>query len=234
METNPRFDDRQLQVLPDVAVSANLGIPEWWPSGNRVGLVLAHDVGSDMERELLVWLQHELVDRGVLTLRFNFPFAQQGRKRPDAEAVLDRAYRAAVAGLVDDPQNAPAQLVFAGFGLGCRVAAQMVAHGSKADALICLGYPLHAAGKPSQLKADPLFRVICSTLFVQGTRDTHCRIDRLQTLLRRIGAPTQLATIEDTDHGLDPIKRASRSEEEVRQEIRAAVLAFLVQVTGPF
>ena len=234
MDTNPRFRDMQLQVLPDVAVSATLGTPNWWPSGNRVGMVLAHDVGADMERELLVWLQRELVENGVLTLRFNFPFAQQGRKRPDTEAVLDRTYRAAIAGLVEDPQNAPAQIVFAGFGLGCRVAAQSVALGGKADALVCLGYPLHAAGKPSQLKADPLFRVICPTLFVQGTRDTHCRIDRLQTLLRRIGAPTRLATIEDADHELAPVKRASRSEEEVRQEIRAAVLAFLVQVTGPF
>ncbi len=234
MDTNPRFRDMQLQVLPDVAVSATLGTPNWWPSGNRVGMVLAHDVGADMERELLVWLQRELDENGVLTLRFNFPFAQQGRKRPDTEAVLDRTYRAAIAGLVEDPQNAPAQIVFAGFGLGCRVAAQTVALGGKADALVCLGYPLHAAGKPSQLKADPLFRVICPTLFVQGTRDTHCRIDRLQTLLRRIGAPTRLATIEDADHELGPVKRASRSEEEVRQEIRAAVLAFLVQVTGPF
>ena len=234
METNPRFEDLQLQVAPGLAVSGNLGIPEWWPSGNRVGLVMAHDAGSDMERDVLVWLQRRLVDQGVLSLRFNFPFAEQGRKRPDPEAVLDRAYRAAIAGLLLDPQNAPAQLVFAGFGLGCRVAAQMVAHGVKADALVCLGYPLHAAGKPSQLKADPLFRVICSTLFVQGTRDAHCRIDRLESLLRRIGAPTQLVTIEDADHELQPIKRTTRSEEDVREEIGAAVQAFLMQVIGPF
>jgi len=234
METNPRFQEMQLQVAPDLAISANLGIPEWWPSGNRVGLVMAHDVGSDMEREFLVWLQRRLVDQGILSLRFNFPFAEQGKKRPDPEAVLDRAYRAAISGLMQDPQNAPAQLVFAGFGLGCRVAAQILAHGGKADALVCLGYPLHAAGKPSQLKADPLFRVICSTLFVQGTRDTNCRIDRLQGLLRRMGAPTRLATIEEADHALQPIKRAARSEEDVREEIGAAVQSFLLQVTGPF
>ena len=76
--------------------------------------------------------------------------------------------------------------------------------------------------------------MICSTLFVQGTHDTHCRIDRLQTLLRRVGAPTRLATIEDADHALQPIKRTTRSAEEMRQEIGAAVQAFLVQVTGPF
>lgn len=234
METNPRFEDLRLQVSPGVAVSANLGVPEWWPSGNRVGLVIAHDVGSDMNNEFVVWLQRELVDRGVLVMRFNFPFAEDGRKRADGEALLDRAYRAAVAGLLGDPQNAPAQLVFAGMGIGCRVAAQMVAHGAKAEALVCLGYPLHAAGKPSQMRAEPLYRVICPTLFVQGTRDTHCRIDRLQTLLRRIGAPTRLASVEDADHALQPIKRTARSEEEMRLEIGTAVQAFLVQVTGPF
>jgi predicted alpha/beta-hydrolase family hydrolase len=234
METNPRFEDLRLQVSPDLAVSANLGFPEWWPSGNRVGIVMAHDVGSDMENEFLVWLQRALVDRGVLAMRFNFPFAENGRKRPDADAVLDRAFRAAAAGLVSDPQNAPGQLVFGGMGLGCRVAAQMVAHGAKAEALVCLGYPLHAAGKPSQLRAEPLYRVICPTLFVQGTHDTHCRIDRLQALLRQIGAPTRLAPIEDTDHALQPIKRTARSGEEVRQEVGDVVQGFLMHVTGPF
>lgn len=234
MDTNPRFRDLQLQVTTKLAVSANMGVPEWWPSGSRVGFVLAHDVGSDMNGEVVTSLQHELVDRGVLTLRFNFPFAEAGRKRADPDALLDRAYRAAVGALLADPQNAPGRLVFAGLGLGSRVAAQTVAHGAKADALVCLGYPLHAAGKPSQLRADPLFRVICSTLFVQGTHDTHCRIDRLQTLLRRVGAPTQLATIEDADHALEPIKRTTRGAPEMRQEVGAAVQAFLVQVMGPF
>jgi predicted alpha/beta-hydrolase family hydrolase len=234
METNPRFEDLKLQVSPDVVVSATLGFPEWWPSGNRVGLVLGHDVGSNMSNEFLVWLQGQLVDRGVLTMRFNFPFAEDGRKRPDADAVLERAFRAAAAGLIRDPQNSPGQLVFGGMGLGCRVAAQMVAHGAKAEALVCLGYPLHAAGKPSQLRAEPLYRVICPTLFVQGTHDTHCRIDRLQALLRQVGAPTRLAAIEDTDHSLQPIKRTARVEEEVRQEIGSAVESFLMQVTGPF
>ena len=234
MDTNPRFRDLQLQVTPELAVSANLGFPEWWPSGSRVGLVLAHDIGSDMDGEAVTCLQRDLVDRGVLTLRFNFPFAEAGRKRPDPDTLLDRTYRAAVAGLLADPQNAPGQLVFGGLGLGCRVATQTVAHGAKADALVCLGYPLHAAGKPSQLRADPLFRVICSTLFVQGTHDKHCRIDRLQALLRRVGAPTQLATIEDADHALQPIKRTTRSAAEMRSEVGSVVQAFLVQVTGLF
>ena len=146
MGTNPRFRDLQLQVTPELEVSANLGLPEWWPSGSRVGLILAHDVGSDMDGEVVTCLQRELVDRGVLTMRFNFPFAEAGRKRPDPDALLDRAYRAAVASLLSDPQNAPGRLVFGGLGLGSRVAAQTVAHGAKADALVCLGYPLHAAG----------------------------------------------------------------------------------------
>ena len=133
METNPRFETLQLAVGGGATVTANLGIPVWWPSGNRVGVVLAHHVGANMDQESLVWLQSELVDRGHLTIRFNFPYAELGKKRPDAPAVLARAYRQAVSGLMRDPQEAPACLVFAGFGLGARVAAQILAAGAKAD-----------------------------------------------------------------------------------------------------
>jgi len=175
METNPRFEALQLAATPDIGISGILGIPEWWPSGHRIGVVMAHDVGGNMDQELVVWLQHQLVDRGFLTIRFNFPYAEQGKKRPDPPVLLEKAYRAAIAGLVRDPQDTPAQTVFAGVGLGARVSADIIASGAKADALLTLAYPLHPAGKPSQQRADSLFRIICPILFVQGTRDSHCR-----------------------------------------------------------
>jgi predicted alpha/beta-hydrolase family hydrolase len=232
METNPRFEALQLLATPDISISGILGIPEWWPSGHRIGVVLAHDVGTNMDQELVVWLQHQLVDRGFLTIRFNFPYAEQGRKRPDPPAILEKAYRAAIAGLVRDPQDTPAQTVFAGVGLGARVSADVIASGAKADALLTLAYPLHPAGKPSQQRADSLFRIICPILFVQGTRDSHCRIDRLQLLLRRVGAPTTLAAIEDADHSLEPVKRGIHSQEEIRAQTLAAILTFLQRSTG--
>ncbi len=107
------------------------------------------------------------------------------------------------------------------------MASQVIASGTKADGLVCVSYPLHPAGKPSQQKTDALFRIICPILFVQGSRDSHCRIDRLQLLQRRIGAPTQIAVIEDANHDLQPVRRSHRTAEDITAETLAAVETFL-------
>jgi predicted alpha/beta-hydrolase family hydrolase len=233
VETNGKLNPVQLQLGEDSQVSAVVGVPEWWPSAYRLGLVLAHDIGSDMNDPLLVALQEALVDLGCLTVRFNFPFAEQGKKRPDPAPVLEKAYRAAIGVLLREPQNAPSQIVFAGAGLGARVASQVIAGGAKADAMIALGFPLHPSGKPSQQKAETLFRIICPILFVQGTRDAYCRIDRLEQLLRRIGAPTELVSLVDTDHQLNPIRRSPRPVEEVHADAIEGVRAFIRERFSP-
>ncbi len=231
MDSNAKSEIVKLPVSGEVTTTGTLGIPEWWPSGRRVGVVLAHDGPYDQDQALLVKLQELLVSRGFLTLRFNFPFAEAGKKRPDPPLMLEKTLRAAIAAMVRDPQNAPAHLVIGGSGLGCRVAAEAIAHGIKVDSLVCLGFPLHPSGKPSQQKADFLFRLICPILFVQGTRDPYCRVDRLQVLLRRIGTPTQLAVVEDADHALQVIKRSPRTQEEIDEQIINVLLEFLEATT---
>lgn len=218
-------------MTPDLAVSGTIGIPEWWPTGARVGIVLAHDSAGHFEDGMLPTLHHELAERGFLTVRFNFPFAQQGKKRPDPSVTLERAFRAATQSLMRDPQNAPARLIVGGFGLGARVAADIVAQGLKADAVLALSYPLHPSGKPAQLRAESLFRIICPVLFVQGTRDPTCRVDRLQGLLRRVGAPTHLHVVDEADHRLQAIKRTGRTDEEIAEEVVSAVDQFTSRIT---
>ena len=109
-----------------------------------------------------------------------------------------------------------------------------IGQGVKAYGLVSLSYPLPPSGKPTQLRAEPLFRIICPMLFIQGTRDATCRVDRMQAVLRRIGAPTELVVIEDSDHKLDVIKRSGRTLEEVRQEVLEAIERFSARSTaGP-
>ncbi len=185
-----------------------------------------------MEQAFLSALHLRLVQRGYLTLRFNFPFAEQKKKRPDPSPLLERTFRAATTSLVRDPQIAPARLFFGGMGLGARVATQVVASGQTADGIVCLGFPLHPSGKPNQQKADALFRIICPVLFVQGSRDPYCRIDRLETLLRRIGAPTSLHVVEDADHSFGLIKRTARTPEEVLEESLTTLDGFVHKALG--
>ena len=232
MVTNYRVEAIQIPVTPEISVSGNVGIPAWWPSGHRVGIVLGHDTGSDMDQAFLSALHVRLVQRGYLTLRFNFPFAEQKKKRPDPSPLLEGTFRAAITSLVRDPQIAPARLFFGGMGLGARVATQVVASGQTADGIVCLGFPLHPSGKPNQQKADALFRIICPVLFVQGSRDPYCRIDRLEALRRRIGAPTSLHVVQDADHGFGLIKRTARTPEEVMEEALTTLDGFVQKALG--
>ena len=227
METNGKILAAQLAVTSKISVQSSIGIPEWWPSGHRAGVVLAHDTGTDMNHPFLLELQESLTEKGFLNIRFNFPFAEDGKKRPDPSAILERCYKTAIQALLRNPEEAPALLIFGGVGLGGRVASQVIASGTKADGLFCISYPLHPAGKPSQQKNEALFRIICPILFAQGSRDSHCRVDRLQLLQRRIGAPTQIVVIEDADHELNPVRRSQRTAEDLRGETRAAVEGFL-------
>ncbi|MFQ5515213.1 MAG: alpha/beta family hydrolase, partial [Myxococcota bacterium] len=169
---------------------------------------------------------------GMLTLRFGFPYAAQGRKRPDPPALLERTFRAAASALLTEPQAAPARVFLGGIGLGAQVAARVLAQGHVADGLLCLAYPLHPSGKPNQARAEALYRIICPMLFVQGSRDPYCRIDRLEAVLRRVGAPTVLHAVEDADHGLAPIKRSQRELDEVRAEILSTVESFVRKALG--
>ncbi len=232
MNTNVRFESIAISVTPETSVAGVVCTPEWWPSGQRVGIVLAHDTEGSVEQEKISALQLALTERGNLTLSFNFPYIEAGKKRPDQLPVLERAYKAAVATLQADADNAPARLLVGGYGLGARVAASVVAQGLKADGVVCLGFPLHPSGKPNQQRATALFRIICPILFVQGARDAHCRVDRLETLLRRIGAPTDLRVIDDCGQGLELIKRAERTPDQVRELVVQAIEDFIQKVAG--
>lgn len=232
MNTSTRSESVEIMVTPDTPVRAVLCTPEWWPSGQRVGIVLAHDTDGSIDQEKLSELQVALARRGNLTLRFNFPYVEAGRKRPDPLATLERAYKAATASLLQDSENAPARLIIGGYGLGAMVATHAVAQGLKVDGIVCLGFPLHPSGKPNQQRASSLYRIICPMLFVQGARDAHCRVDRLQSLLRRIGAPTDLHVIEDCGQGLELIKRAERTPEQVRELVLQAIDRFVTRILG--
>ncbi len=230
MDTNVKFETIRVPAMPDVTVTGVVATPKWWPSGQRIGLVIGHDLTGGMDEPNLVALQAALAAAGHLVLRFNFPFAELKMKRPDATPILDRTFKTAVAAVLADPENAPVRMLVGGIGLGARVATRAIAQGLKVDAAFSLGFPLHPSGKPGHQDVDYMFRIICPVLFVQGARDPHCRTDKLEELLRRIGAPTRLHVIPDCGAGLEPIKRTGRTPEKIREEVLAQLDLFIQEV----
>jgi predicted alpha/beta-hydrolase family hydrolase len=236
VETSARFEELRIP-LPDPVdglrdVSAVLGTPRWWPTGARVGVVLAHDVGGSLQDPLLAHLHQQLTERRCLSLRFNFPFAEVGKRRPDPVTVLRRTLRAAVGALSRDPSGAPAHLFLGGMGLGARTAAEVAAARLRVDGLFLLGFPLHPPDRPEQAHSEELYRVVSPMLFVQGTRDRRCDLAALGRVLSRVGAPTALHVCREADHQLRVLKKSGRSDEEVRDEVLGVVETWIQKVCG--
>lgn len=227
MDGTVKLEPLEIKVSADVTVSGRVSMPEWWPAGQRIGVVLAHDLESSLDDPRILALQRGLSEHSHLVLAFNFPYAQHGKKRPDPEPLLERAFRAAIAAALRDAEAAPGRIFVGGYGLGARMAAHVVAQGIKAEGLFCLGFPLHPSGKPNQQRLEALYRVTAPILFVQGARDAHCRVDRLAAALRTIGAPTQLCVIEDCGQGLALIRRSTRAPEDLDAEVLGRVEAFI-------
>lgn len=213
-------------------VSGVLGVPRWWPTGSRVSVVIAHDTNSNMDDPLVEYLQRELTERRNLTLRFNFPFAEAKKKRADNQAVLRRAFRAAIASLVTDPTAVPAHLFVGGVGLGGQIAAVLSGMRVRVDGLFLLGFPLHPQNKPEKVSPELLYRVVAPMLFVQGTRDRNCDIDVLRRTLSKVGAPTSLLNEEGADHHFNVLKKSNRTREEVQLGVLEHVDTWIQKVLG--
>lgn len=182
-------------------VSAVLAIPDRPENALRTGVVIAHGAGNDMHNGLIVSLGEGLAEAGHVTLRFNFPYKEKGKRSPDGQATLERTWQCVMDWFENNPRLALARIVAAGKSMGGRVAAQMAAAGRMdADALIFIGYPLHAPGRADRLRDDHLYDIKVPMLFFAGTRDPLCNLQKLHQVLERLEGPVDLETVDGGNH----------------------------------
>ena len=67
------------------------------PKNARVCYVLAHGAGAGMKHAFMAAVANELTDRGIATLRYQFPYMEHGSKRPDPPKLAQATVRAALA-----------------------------------------------------------------------------------------------------------------------------------------
>ena len=211
---------RQIPVDEKTSVSSVWSVPDGWSDGPRRAVILAHGAGNDMDSPFMQAVHDGLAARGLLAVRFNFPYKERGAKAPDRAPVLEATWRAVAAAVRDDPLG-PAKLVLSGKSMGGRIASHLAAEGEPCAGLLFLGYPLHPAGKPEKLRAEHLERIACPMCFIQGSRDRLCQLDLLQKELERLPAPVMLHVVDDGDHSFQVPKRIGRSNEEVLEEVIA-------------
>jgi predicted alpha/beta-hydrolase family hydrolase len=180
-----------------------------------------------MNSPFLSFVHEALAARGMLSVKFNFPYKERRGNLPDRAPLLEATWRALIAAVCNDVELAPARLFLGGKSMGGRIASQVVAAGERCNGLVFLGYPLHPPRRPERLRAHHLQSVSCSMLFVQGTRDALCDLALLREVLERVRTPSTLHVIDGADHSFRVPKRSERTESDVLREITEVVACFL-------
>ena len=187
--------------------------------------VVAHGAGTAMDHPFLVAFTDGLADRGVAAVRFNFPYTERGDRAPDRAPVLEDCYRAVLRAVRDDPALS-GRLVIGGKSMGGRMASHLAAAGEAVEGLLFLGYPLHPAGRPQQLRAAHLPRITAPMLFLTGTRDALCPLEALRPVLAGLPSGT-LHVVDDGDHSFAVRKKSGRTPADVMDELLSATCAWL-------
>ncbi|WP_354004949.1 alpha/beta hydrolase family protein [Ramlibacter albus] len=182
-----------------------------------------------MNHEFMTDLSSALEAHGIATLRFQFPYMEQGSKRPDSPAVAEAAIRAVVA---EANRRLPDVPLFAGGkSFGGRMTSQAQAReplpGVKG--LVFVGFPLHPSGKPAVERANHLDEVAIPMLFLQGTRDALAELDLVKQVTTGLGARATLHVVEATDHAFHVLVRSGRSNAEVIEELATRVSAWILK-----
>src|SRR5437867_3343 len=178
---------RRIALPGGGAVSAVVALPPGFRRPGRTpAVILAHGAGSDMTNPCLTGGAAGLAREGLVAVKFNFPYTEARRRAPDPRPVLQRCYRAVVDAVLGDRRLAPPWVAIGGKSLGGRIASYVAADGAPVRGLLFLGYPLHPAGRSDELRADHLPGVALPMLFVQGTRDALCELERLRPVLARL------------------------------------------------
>jgi uncharacterized protein len=223
-----RTDAQRLTIVVDDARSVS-GLLTMPPRA-RACYVLAHGAGAGMSHPLMSAVAAELAERGIATLRYQFPYMEQGAKRPDLPKLAQATVRAAVAAAA---RLAPALPLIAGgksFGGRMTSQAQAAAPLGGVRGLAFLGFPLHPAGRPSDERAAHLSAVEIPMLFLQGTRDALAELALLRPLVDRLGARAALHLVQDADHSFHVPARSGRKDPDVRSDVLDALAAWIGSV----
>ncbi len=189
-------------------------------------LILAHGAGAPMDSPFMQQMTERLLARGVAVFRFEFAYMAErrttGRKRPpNPQAQLLQQWRAVYRSV---RQQTAGRLAIGGKSMGGRMAS-LLADELEADALVCLGYPFYATGKPDKPRVAHLADLRTPTLIVQGERDA---LGDRETVGGYVLSPAiRLHWLAAADHDLKPLKRSGLTHEQHLDNAADEAAAFL-------
>jgi hypothetical protein len=194
--------------------------------------VFAHGAGAGMAHAFMATVASGLYDRGVATLRYQFPYMEKGVRRPDPPALAHATVRAATA---EAAKLFPGMALLAGGkSFGGRMTSQALALQPLpgVQGLVFFGFPLHPAGKPSVERAAHLTDVHVPMLFIQGTRDKLAEPALIHGVVKKLGPIASLCEIDGADHSLHVPAKSGRRDADVMNEALDAFMLWAASIGG--
>jgi len=188
------------------------------PDNAKALYLFAHGAGVGMMHPSMATNAQGLAERGIATLRYQFPYMEKGAKRPDPPPVAQATVRAAAAAAQQVAADLP--LFAGGRSYGGRMTSQAQASAPLPGVrgLAFLGFPLHPPGAPGFSRAAHLERVNIPMLFVSGDRDALAEVDLLKSVVGGLGERAALHLVKGGDHGLRVLVKSGRTNEAAQAE----------------
>lgn len=207
----PAAEPLTIRISDDQGVSGILLAP----AKATTCFVFAHGAGAGMHHAFMAAFAEGLAERGVATLRYQFPYMEYGSKRPDAPKIAHAAVRAAT---TEAQRRFPRLPLIAGgksFGARMTSQAQALEPLPGVSGLAFIGFPLHPAGKPAVDRADHLQQLGIPMLFLQGTRDALADLELLEPVVKKLGSLATMERFEDADHSFHVRARSGQTDAQV-------------------
>jgi predicted alpha/beta-hydrolase family hydrolase len=195
------------------------------PKKMKAVFAFAHGAGAPMNHPFMRTMSKELEQLGIGTLRFNFPYMEAKKGRPDVPAVAHAAIEAAANHLYKEFPKTP--IFLSGKSFGGRMSSQFMSKSAPGyvKGLAFFGFPLHAPGQPSVDRADHLKDIKVPLLFLQGTRDSLAQWDLISSVTAKLPLAT-LVKFEGADHSF----KAGKTN--LLPDLAAAVAEWVTKATA--
>lgn len=198
------------------------------PDGARALLLFAHGAGAGIRHAFMQSMSERLAARRIATLRYHFPYMEQGKRRPDSPKKLLATVHAAIDLAIAQHSDLP--LFAGGKSMGGRMTSTALAEqcNSAVRGIAFFGFPLHPAGVPGTSRAGHLHNVAQPMLFLQGTRDKLADLALLEPIVRELPRAT-MHVIDGADHGFHVLKRSGRTDDDVLDDLANHAIQWITQ-----
>ncbi|KAL2342682.1 hypothetical protein Fmac_003967 [Flemingia macrophylla] len=186
-------------------------------------VIFAHGAGAPSSSD---WMQRwknmlKQALHAVEVITFDYPY-MSGKKRPPPKAEkLVEFHSSIVKETATKYPDHP--VILAGKSMGSRVGCMVVSEKDiNVSAVVCLGYPLK--GINGAVRDETLLQLTVPTMFVQGSKDALCPIEKLEATQKKMKAPNELHIINGGDHSFKIAKKHLQANNSTQDEAEDAAV----------